>query len=271
MIKKINQHMLKIKIEDEKEKLTDEGALKSVFRASATGKCIRQLWYQLHKTPTDLLVRVEKEGIDKVLEEDFILGRSYLVFDMGHKVEKQLVDIALQEFETFKAFSDNNKQEEIIINLGEHIFTGHLDGQMRVDDKQQNELMIIDFKSTNEANFKYRLPKGEIGYDYVCQANMYMKGTDTRIFKFVYYNKNTSHLYEHIERYNPNIISEIKNKYDRLEGCNKPPERAMLSTTKNNILQYPCTYCSYKLQCLKGMYSRERDAKGKYIEIVKGG
>lgn len=263
MINTIYKAKLKERIKDLRDRLVPEKAKASVFRASSSGKCIRALWYMLNQVKPDLLTRYEELGEIEFLEKHEIIGRSYLVFDLGNLVEQQMVKVATENLTTFKGM-----QEEITTKIGNYEFKGHIDGKMNLNDDPKKEEIVVDFKSTNEINFKYRLPKGDIGRDYISQINIYMLGLGLNTGKFVYYNKNTSHLYEHVEKYKSSVIEAIRQRYDEVVKNTEPKRELLAVSDKNKQLKYPCTYCDYKETCLLPIgYKRKTTDKG-IIETI---
>lgn len=214
-----------------------------IFRASNSGQCTRKLAYLYHNFKPDLLINYE-QATDKqeFIYANRILGRSSLVFDLGHTIEEQLADILAEDLK--------ERQKEAISDFGTFKLSGHIDG---IYTDKQGLNWIIDIKSTNTRHFNNEVVKGLIDESYKFQAHCYMKALNIPRFIFLYYNKDTSHLEENKLYYDTDIIDKIKEKYTKVLNSTPdklPPKDYDVACKKQG---WHCTYCDYFLQCCNEM------------------
>jgi len=157
----------------------------NIFRASLAGKCPRRLGFQ----------RLGVAGHPQI--------RAYLTFELGdaiHKILRDRIRLAfvnglLPEFKMIE-FEDEVEPDkwEVVINFDGFTITGHPDGRYEKVDGTKG---LIEFKSMSNFAFKRAL-KGEIDYDYLVQAGLYIAGSGYNIgeFTWILYRKETSHLLE---------------------------------------------------------------------------
>jgi hypothetical protein len=156
----------------------------NIFRASLAGKCPRRLGFQ----------RLGVPGHPQI--------RAYLTFELGdaiHRILRDRIRLAfrnglLTEIEKIE-FEDevDPNQWEIILRFNGFNITGHPDGRYWKKDGVKG---LIEFKSMSNYAFKRAL-KGEIDYDYLVQAGIYILGSDDiGEFTWILYRKETSHLLE---------------------------------------------------------------------------
>lgn len=220
------------------------------------GRCRRLLWYH---------IRPE-------YETEPMQGRAELVFDLGDRIEDALmrfiaesgvahVRLAREQDKTFLA--------EIGGNVWPDFFFEH-----EIDGKTQ--LVVGEIKSMADYSFE-RAEKGDLDESYLAQVECYMRAFDTQYALVLCYRKETSHLHEVIvERDDQRWAKVLMNvalarsetipdrpyKLQELcEGCKgtgltptgRQAHKACGGTGKlaggPYIPNFPCGYCSHKLNC----------------------
>lgn len=254
MINKILQTSLKERLQQEQEALLKP----DIFRASSTGSCTRKLAYKFHKFKTDLLIAydeaIQNKQEQEFLEKNAILGRSSLVFELGHTIEAQLANKL--------GTSLKDQQKEAICKLGNITISGHIDGTI-TDNQGKN--WIVDIKSTNTRHFKYEVEKGLIDDKYKYQAHCYMYALGIHQFQFLYYNKDTSHLATCFLYFDFDIMQKIKNKYEKIISSTPEKLPAKDYDVENKQTGWNCSYCSYFHTCYGDKKIEVIDGKPKAI------
>jgi len=201
------------------------------LRMSNAGKCARAIAYQhLKYYPQPLNARAR------------------MVFRLGDLVEQDIVDIAQQ-----LGLTDMQKEIKVMI-AGQEVI-GHIDGLY--------EGIPFDVKSTSDYGFK-KAKRGDIDYGYICQMHMYMKGTGSKSAVLIFYNKNTSHLYEALVNWDDAVWEEIEKRFKSVLESTKDqlPAREYGANAKGN-LDWHCSYCAFCAECWKGQYELLFDDDGK--------
>jgi hypothetical protein len=221
---------------------------KKVLRPSASGNCARKLWYQYNNYKPDILKEYENYKAYNMSKKEWFnvnnsRARYMLVFELGHTVEAQLVNIMGDEL--------YGMQDEVELKIGKHKLIGHIDGLWK---DEYGKEWIVDFKSTNTRHFKYEIQKEILSYSYKCQAHCYMKALDIPRFMFVYYNKDTSHLKSIKLMYGEDIIKEIETRLDKAVAKEMPNREYDCLDKKDG---WQCTYCSYFNECYRDEYTLE--------------
>lgn len=219
------------------------------LRASGLGACKRKLWYGVNRYKTDILNSYEKaEDKDAWVKTNASRFRFKLVFGLGDKIEEQLLEVLGDKIK--------DAQKEVYLILDGLELKGHIDG---IYTDEEGYDWIVDFKSINTRSFKYNIQnKKLIDYKYLCQANFYMKALGIPRFRFVYYNKDTSHLEELFCYQDDKIYNDLIDRVKIAKNKNKPDKDYHPCDKTEG---WNCTYCDYFNTCWEGQF---------VIEITNG-
>lgn len=151
------------------------------LRLSASGYCARRLAYQKlnHETPT---------GTPKPFEDETLNPRALMVFHLGDLVEDSLKAWIRDAGSLFMPLRP--PEDEVTIEVSGARITGHPDGLYQ---EQDGTISIVSIKSINSRGFERQESEGP-PYEHVCQETAYMAALGIFKTRFLYYNKNTSHV-----------------------------------------------------------------------------
>ena len=221
------------------------------LRLSNAGTCARKIAYQLHRIPGEPLS-----------------ARSVLVFQLG-----DITEAALREWAKKGSVEIGSPQLEVSMSVNGTGITGHLDGTILSEGAQH----VIDFKSISTRGMD-RVKMDGPPYEASCQVNAYMEAADLKTWALlVYYDKNTSHLYECTVEYDPVIVKQIRSRFKRVidSTVDSLPERAhelvmemvRRKPTGQWILPWQCSYCAWKRPCW-GVKEPEYGVGGRPVWVV---
>lgn len=202
--------------QEEKEKVRT-----SPLRMSSSGKCARQVAYQLHG-----------------FESEPLPSRSIMVFRLGNTIETEVRALIEKYCPDLDVTFPN---ETISIEIDGVTVTGHVDGLIGSD-------TILEVKSINGRRFA-SLGREGIPEDYQAQATAYMKALNRNKTLFIFYCKDTSHLKEMFFYYDEERWEEIEENFVSVIRSTKDslPERKF--APKNGKLVWQCSYCSFNKHC----------------------
>ena len=160
-------------------------------------------------------------------------GRILRLFDLGNRIEDQVVD-RLKQIENIKvsALDKDGKQYRCSFLAGH--FAGSTDGVVKnVDPKNPEEVMLLEVKSANNNRFN-ELQQGESyeqwSSNYAIQIQCYMAALNLSRTLVVVYNKNDSGLYTEIIDIREGVLDEMKQKARQIILARTPPESPYSST-----------------------------------------
>lgn len=186
------------------------------LRLSNSGKCARQLAYQ----------KVHHAAVRYSLESPFppetMNPRALLTFHLGDMVEDSVKAWIKRAGSKFMPLSP--PKDRVSIHVAEKEISGHPDGLYQ---EQDGSLSLVSIKSINTLGFD-RVEREGPPYEAVCQDTAYMAGLGIYKTRFLYYNKNTSHIADDwVVEFSPELYTEITNRWARVIGANVEnlPER----------------------------------------------
>ena len=157
----------------------------------------------------------------------FEKGRILRLFDLGNRIEDQVVD-RLKQMENIKvsALDKDGKQYRCSFLAGH--FAGSTDGVVKnVDPKNPEEVMLLEVKSANNSRFN-ELQQAESyeqwSSNYAIQIQCYMAALNLSRTLVVVYNKNDSGLYTEIIDAREGVLDEMKQKARQIILATAPPE-----------------------------------------------
>jgi hypothetical protein len=160
-------------------------------------------------------------------------GRILRLFDLGNRIEDQVVD-RMKKMEGLKVSAkDKDGNQYRCSFLGGHL-GGSVDGVVKdVDPENPEEVMILEVKSANNNRFR-DLQQGESyeewSKDYSAQIQCYMAAFDLKRALIIVYNKNDSDLYIEIVEARDGILDEMTEKAKLIIQADSPPPSPYSST-----------------------------------------
>lgn len=186
------------------------------LRLSASGYCARRLAYQKvnHATPT---------GIPKPFEAETLNPRALMVFHLGHLVESSLKTWIRDAGSLFMPLKP--PEDRVSVKVFDREIPGHPDGLYQ---EQDGSISIVSIKSINSRGFERQENEGP-PYEHVCQETAYMAALGIFKARFLYYNKNTSHLADDwVIEFDPVLYARIVQRWasviESTEHALPPPE-----------------------------------------------
>lgn len=257
------------------ETLNNRGEDTDVLRASAASQCYKQRWFKHNKYPSEplnpraLLVFAFGDVVEHVMKH-FIAnacvgeGRLYSEVDFGRKTGT--FTIQHREFDIYE-------QETLITYFEDFSVTGHPDGWGKRNSDGMWEL--IEIKSAASFGFD-RFKRGETP-DYIKQVHALMMARDVYSTRFFYMNKNTSHVFDRLYEFDPDVAEMVENEY-RLSIQLEEPEapygfkdeiigvgRNKRPSGRKLLESWKCSYCSYTKTCHKGIQMEYKSGKPIYF------
>ena len=219
-----------------------ERTRKSYLRMSNIGREDRKLWYEMNSKPVqhppELLLKFFYGNIVEAL-------LLFLVAEAGHTVE--------------------DEQKEVELNG----IKGHIDAKI--------DGCIIDVKSASNKGFK-KFKQGtlfeEDAFGYVGQISGYMEAEDCDEGGFLAYDKSSGDMallmIDELTKIDASARIDHLKKVMKLDSA---PERCYdpvpMGTSGNYIIDFPCRYCDFKLDCWKDTNKGKGLRKFKYSNGIK--
>jgi hypothetical protein len=220
------------------------------LRLSASGYCGRRLAYQRlnYLTPA---------GQAKPYEAETLNPRALMTFHLGDMVETSLKKWILDAGSLFIALEP--PRDVVAIKVGETEIAGHPDGLYQ---EQDGTYSLVSIKSINTRGYE-RVELEGPPYEAVCQETAYMAALGIYKARFLYYNKNTSHIADDwMVDFSPTLHAEIVKRWEGVLSATPPslPEP-----------EYQAEPETEWVRGLKGKMSpgNPTDADGKHITEVK--
>lgn len=175
------------------------------LRLSASGQCARKLAYQT-------LNRLAKRaGLPEPFEAETLQPRALMVFHLGDMVEASLKAWLAKAQVSFIPLAPPNDRVCIKVD-GVEIY-GHPDGLFQEPD---GSLSLVSIKSSNTRGFD-RVERDGPSYEHVCQETAYMAALEIYKARYLYYDKNTSHIGDDwMVEFSPALYSEIVARWRRV-------------------------------------------------------
>ena len=190
-------------------------------------ECDKKLWYKYHKP--ELANKVEP--------------RIQAIFDMGHIIEKYIVDLLIETGrEVYDKQADGSQFEAIY----KEKIKGHIDGVIK-GIPESDKPHLLEVKSMNDKNFS-KLGKDKVEYAFPhywvqCQVYMYLFKLDKCLF--VAMNKNDCEIYT--ERFSLDSIQAEAWLKRGLEITDKKEEEVARKFATKSF--YKCKMCDFNTAC----------------------
>ena len=153
-------------------------------------------------------------------------GRILRLFDLGNRIEDQVVEALKKSSIKVSALDKDGKQYRCSYLAG-HL-GGSTDGVVKnVDSENPEEVMLLEVKSANNNRFN-ELQQSESyeqwSFNYATQIQCYMAAFNLKRALVVVYNKNDSSLYTEIVDAREGVLEEMVDKARKIITATKPPE-----------------------------------------------
>lgn len=172
------------------------------LRLSASGHCARRLAYQR-------LNHEARLSPHQPYESDTLNPRALMVFHLGDMVEaslKRWIRDAGSLFLPLKPPGDT-----VSLAIAGIPIMGHPDGLYQ---EQDGTYSLVSIKSINSRGFDRVETEGP-PYEAVCQETAYMAALEIYKARFLYYNKNTSHIADDwIVEFSPALYADIVKRWE---------------------------------------------------------
>jgi len=171
------------------------------LRLSASGSCARRLAYQRinFETPS---------GVPKPCEVEPLNPRALMVFHLGDMVETSLKAWIRDAGSLFMPLAP--PADRVSISVCGVEIPGHPDGLYQESDGTYS---VVSIKSINTLGFD-RVERDGPPYEHICQETAYMAALGVWRARFLYYNKNTSHLMDDwVVDFSPDLYAEIAKRW----------------------------------------------------------
>lgn len=198
---------------------------RSHLGASQLGNpCTRALWYSLHWCSEPSFVND---------------GRILRLFETGNLEEARILsdlkNIGIEILSTQKHFTDDECK----------IISGSCDGIARGFSEHPDELVLLEFKTSNTKSFKKIQKNGmraEKPVHYV-QMNVYMKWSDIKLGLYMVVCKETDEIYTEWINFDENIADEFLARARKIVLSQIPPDKP------SNKMTGDCIFCDHKNLC----------------------
>ena len=195
-------------VQDRAAEAASKRVLGNPLRLSNSGSCARKLAYQ------KINFEARSQGLPEPFKAEALNARALMVFHLGDMVEESLKAWIRDAGSLFLPLKPPD--DEVAITVAGTRIVGHPDGLYQ---EQDESLSLVSIKSTNERGFE-RVDLQGPPYEAVCQETAYMAGLGIYKARFLYYNKNTSHLADDwVVEFSPEIYTEVTNRWARVIGA----------------------------------------------------
>jgi len=171
---------------------------------SGAGQCARKLAY-IHLNWLE-----QQAGRPPLYAAETLQPRAVLVFHLGDLVE-QSVKHWIEEAGVLFGQAGAYVTIPIVVDGKTYALKGKLDGMVQ-EPGQESVLAVLEIKSISERGFA-RVEEEGPDYPYICQGMSYMKALSLQKCRFVFENKNTSHLSEWMVEFSPELWQEIEARF----------------------------------------------------------
>ena len=172
------------------------------LRLSSSGSCARKLAY----------AKINFEipaGQPKPYEAETLNPRALMVFHLGDMVEASLKAWIRDAGSLFMPLAPPD--DTVSITVSGRSIDGHPDGLYQEPD---GSMSVVSIKSINTRGFDRVETEGP-PYEHVCQETAYMAGLGIYKARFLYYNKNTSHLADdHVVEFSADLYAAIVKRWE---------------------------------------------------------
>ena len=160
-------------------------------------------------------------------------GRILRLFDLGNRIEDQVVD-RLKKVDTIKVSATDKEGNQYRCSfLGGHM-GGSVDGVVKqADPENPEEVMVLEVKSANNNRFRELQQGGSYedwSNDYSVQIQCYMAAFDLKRALIIVYNKNDSDIYTEIVEARDGVLEEMIEKAKLIIQADSPPPSPYSST-----------------------------------------
>tara|TARA_R100000781_G_scaffold74008_1_gene46139 strand:- start:151 stop:1239 length:1089 start_codon:yes stop_codon:yes gene_type:complete len=154
-------------------------------------------------------------------------GRMLRLFNLGHRIEEQVVEDIKRTKVISVAAEDQNGNQFSASLLGGH-FAGSCDGLLRgvFPEPDEEKIVLLEIKSANDKRFKQLQKERDYGgwsETYRWQIHCYMGALSLTHALVVVVNKNTSEIYSEIIEFDPEIWEKAQEKARRIICSDTPP------------------------------------------------
>lgn len=228
------------------------------LRLSNSGTCARRLAYQ------KINFEARRLSLPEPFEAEPLSARALLVFDLGDMVEASLKAWIKRAGSRFLPLGP--PQDTVSITVGGTEIQGHPDGLYQ---EQDGSYSVVSIKSINTRGFD-RVDRDGPAYEAVCQDTAYMAGLGIYKARFLYYNKDTSHIGDDwMVEFSPQLYTEVTDRWARVIGASvdflPAPEHVAEPET-----EWVRGLKGYKLGSESGGETRDQDGK-KVVDVKSNG
>jgi len=169
-----------------------------------------------------------------------LTARTRRIFAMGFAFE-EIFEKEMAEH----GFVITGEQDDLAIQVGEHILHGHMDGRIIGIPESPKTEHVMELKALNQNSWKDCVKKGVMLSKpiYYTQVQMYMHATGLRRAIFIAVNKNDSQYYMERVKYDGGFVKDILNKNQEVL------ESIFLLDRMAGRDFYACKWCDYHGIC----------------------
>jgi hypothetical protein len=196
--------------------------IRNYIGASSIGSsCVRQIWY----------------GYKGVSGEP-ITPRLYRTFEVGHKLEKMVVELLLEAGVIIERGRTELQAQEM------RFFRGHVDAVIL--DNHLNDEAILEIKTAKDSSFKQFVNKGLLSWSpmYYAQVQAYMGMMSIHKAYVLCINKDTSELHDEEVLFDASFYDGLKFKAQIIHDADEPPPRV-----NNSPAYFVCKQCKFRKVC----------------------
>ena len=172
-------------------------------------------------------------------------GRMLRLFDLGNRIEDQVVDNIKESKVCGIASHDKDGNQIRVSSLGGH-FSGSCDALLRgvLPPPEEDLVLLGEIKSANDKRFKELQKLGDYelwSETYKWQIHCYMGGLGLTKCMVIVVNKNNSEVYTQIIDYDPNIWEKAQERAERVITSEGPPWKYEFAVSDSRKIenQYP--------------------------------
>lgn len=205
--------------------------------------CARYIWYNFHF----------------VSKKPFIMASLQRLYSTGEVLEGVLVENL--EKTGYKVL----ERQKVI--WGESGYSkGRIDGK-GIGFPEYNEIVLLEFKSANDNNFKEFKKIGVKKKDQkiYAQIQRYLGSENLKICACIVINKNNSRIYIEFIKFNEEYYKNLLVKEKKIIFSLVPPAQAYTADSKE------CKYCDHNLVCHKSMPAERNCRTCEHIDMVGDG
>lgn len=216
-------------------------------RLSSIGRCVRDLWGQLHGIPDE-----RPPG-----------GQALMTFDVGKAVEKTVLEWL--DWAQFNVLEKDDGGDQFEVVMGHYVGLGHLDGVILWGNPRDRDYRLLEIKSAKAKRFEELVAAGSYrawNAGYYDQVQAYMGASQTTAgvptlsdSLVLVVCKDDARVWAEMVRFDPDHYETLVAKAQAAIGP-EMPNRPALARGKSSGF---CKWCSRKEWCYSALAGVEFD------------